>query len=96
MVNKAVIISKKSEANQKCSHYWIIETPSGPISGGVCKFCGATREFKNYLRDCLEVDSEEYKAWLRGAWYEKEESNPEEGIVSQIRGGDKDAVTAGT
>jgi len=31
----------------KCRHYWIIESPKGPTSRGVCKLCGAEREFRN-------------------------------------------------
>lgn len=35
----------------KCRHYWIIESPKGPTSKGVCKFCGAEKEFQNFLPD---------------------------------------------
>ena len=31
-----------------CAHYWLIETPSGETSRGLCKHCGATRDFLNY------------------------------------------------
>lgn len=30
-----------------CRHYWIIDSPQGPTSRGVCKFCGAVKEFYN-------------------------------------------------
>ena len=30
-----------------CVHYWIIDEPEGPISQGVCRICGAQREFSN-------------------------------------------------
>jgi len=30
-----------------CIHYWILETPQGPTSKGVCKFCQAEKEFDN-------------------------------------------------
>ena len=30
-----------------CRHYWIIESARGPVSKGVCKFCGAQKEFHN-------------------------------------------------
>ncbi len=30
-----------------CHHYWIIESPNGSSSRGVCKFCKETREFNN-------------------------------------------------
>lgn len=32
---------------EECSHYWVIEGAIGPISRGVCKFCGAVRSFHN-------------------------------------------------
>ena len=33
----------------ECTHHWVIDTPSGPMSRGQCKLCGAEREFKNFL-----------------------------------------------
>ena len=35
----------------ECTHHWVIETPSGPVSHGACKLCGQEREFKNYLEN---------------------------------------------
>ncbi len=32
-----------------CRHHWIIEKADGPVSMGVCKHCGLTCEFKNYI-----------------------------------------------
>ena len=40
---------EKSEAEGRCSHYWVIETPEGSTSKGVCKLCGAMKEFVNLL-----------------------------------------------
>ena len=37
----------KPVTESKCRHYWVIEGASGPTSRGVCKFCGAEREFHN-------------------------------------------------
>lgn len=34
-----------------CSHHWIIETPDGPTSPGVCSLCGQEREFTNHFDD---------------------------------------------
>jgi hypothetical protein len=34
---------------QSCPHHWVIESPSGPVSVGVCKWCGARMEFSNYI-----------------------------------------------
>jgi hypothetical protein len=36
-------------AEATCRHHWLIEPPNGPTSIGVCKLCGATREFDNQL-----------------------------------------------
>ena len=30
-----------------CSHYWIIDSADGPTSNGVCRICGAEKEFFN-------------------------------------------------
>ena len=30
-----------------CMHHWVIDTPNGPLSEGVCQRCGEKREFKN-------------------------------------------------
>jgi len=40
-------------ARDKCRHYWIIESPSGPTSKGVCKLCGAEKEFHNSFPESL-------------------------------------------
>ena len=39
--------------NGKCHHYWVIESPKGPTSRGVCKLCGEEREFSNHSLDFL-------------------------------------------
>lgn len=35
------------ESKETHRHYWVIEAARGPISRGVCKFCGAVKEFHN-------------------------------------------------
>lgn len=32
-----------------CSHHWVIDSPNGPTSNGVCKLCGARQDFVNSL-----------------------------------------------
>ena len=32
-----------------CRHQWLIETPDGPSSKGVCRICGEQGEFQNYI-----------------------------------------------
>jgi hypothetical protein len=32
-----------------CRHQWLIDTPAGPSSRGVCRLCGEERQFQNYI-----------------------------------------------
>lgn len=32
-----------------CQHHWVIDTPAGPVSRGVCRLCGEEGEFNNFL-----------------------------------------------
>ncbi len=32
-----------------CQHVWLIDSPAGPSSNGVCRACGETKEFPNYI-----------------------------------------------
>lgn len=36
-------------AFEECVHFWLIESPNGPTSLGVCKLCGRTQAFRNSL-----------------------------------------------
>jgi hypothetical protein len=47
MGNKIETAPEEPISEGECCHYWIIETPQGPTSRGVCKFCGEVREFDN-------------------------------------------------
>jgi hypothetical protein len=38
-------------ADDECRHYWIIEVANGPKSRGVCRYCGASRDFLNSIPD---------------------------------------------
>ncbi len=40
---------EEHSAKDECHHYWIIESANGPTSRGVCKFCGAEKDFFNSL-----------------------------------------------
>jgi hypothetical protein len=35
-------------AESRCRHHWLIESPHGATSMGICKLCGAQREFRNW------------------------------------------------
>ena len=32
-----------------CQHQWIIDSPNGPSSRGVCRLCFEEKEFQNYI-----------------------------------------------
>ena len=51
MGNKVETAIKEPLTESACRHYWIIESPDGSTSKGVCKFCGAESEFNNSLPD---------------------------------------------
>ncbi len=40
--------------DKPCPHFWKIETPDGPTSKGVCRWCGKKREFINDFRTCAQ------------------------------------------
>ena len=46
-----------------CRHHWLIETPEGPTSLGICRLCGEERMFENNLVN-FTVDNygHEYRA----------------------------------
>jgi hypothetical protein len=38
---------------EECRHRWLIATPNGPTSEGVCCLCGARRDFRNSSDDYI-------------------------------------------
>jgi hypothetical protein len=48
-------IREREIGGGECLHYWLIESADGPTSMGVCKHCGAEREFFNSLQDFSPV-----------------------------------------
>jgi len=38
---------EQTAPKEECRHYWVIEPARGPVSRGVCKRCGAEKEFEN-------------------------------------------------
>ncbi len=44
---KSKVEGVREESEHGCTHFWIIERPLGPTSKGVCKYCGAVKEFLN-------------------------------------------------
>jgi hypothetical protein len=78
--------TKGGAVRQQCRHHWIIEDPRDRASEGMCKLCGAHKEFMNYLPDCLEADGEEYEVWLNRQKDYVKESEMAEKAVEQVGG----------
>lgn len=76
--------SREPVTEGKCRHYWLIESANGPTSRGVCKFCGAEKEFYNwwpeftFLRRNIDIfelpDSPDIESGRESADLELEES----------------------
>ena len=43
------VLEPDSQEALICSYHWMIERPNGPVSNGVCRLCGETRKFQNYV-----------------------------------------------
>jgi hypothetical protein len=48
--------SSRKPEETACRHYWDIQPPTGYISEGCCRYCGATKEFRN---------SNTFEAWTK-------------------------------
>ena len=63
---------------RECHHYWIIESPRGPISRGVCKHCGEEREFNNIFTATWYDDEDDMPAFMRTDFsFSVEDDNPD-------------------
>ena len=51
MNSKVKVTSAETAVRDRCHHYWVLEKAIGPTSKGVCKFCGAEKEFDNRSSD---------------------------------------------
>jgi len=51
MRSKVKVTSADTAVQDRCHHYWILEKANGPTSRGICKFCGAEKEFDNRSSD---------------------------------------------
>lgn len=38
-----------TEQQAQCAHQWLIESPQGPTSLGICSKCGERKKFVNYF-----------------------------------------------
>ena len=58
--------AQKPEGEDKCCHYWVIDSPNGPTSRGVCKFCGTENYFHNTPPEFLLSKQDTRKSELPG------------------------------
>ena len=56
MSRTAVTRRKQAIKRAHCRHHWLIDSPQGPTSIGMCKLCGARKEFSNSAGDFLWED----------------------------------------
>jgi len=56
---KKIAIYYEPSTRQKCCHHWLIESAAGPVSKGVCRYCGMQNEFNNYFSEYLKVNKEQ-------------------------------------
>lgn len=47
------VLQVEPNGAEECRHHWMIAPPGGPTSSGVCKRCGAHRDFRNSTDDYL-------------------------------------------
>src|SRR3990170_4337929 len=68
-IHEASAPSQETDASAvpQCRHHWIIESPQGATSRGVCKLCRAERDFPNSAQDYL-WDGESFPSPGPGRW----------------------------
>jgi hypothetical protein len=73
MSEVAVKQARGATAQTQCRHHWLIESPNGPTSMGICRLCGAQKEFRNWAHSWLWED-DPLSELSRGRWGRPEES----------------------
>ncbi|MDZ4278151.1 MAG: hypothetical protein U1B78_03330 [Dehalococcoidia bacterium] len=53
----------RRHSGRSCRHHWIIETPHGVTSRGLCKLCGATKRFPNAAADAASESRAAMGRW---------------------------------
>ena len=49
MMKEMLAADQKTKVKKECRHHWVIESPRGPTSMGICRHCGLVKEFSNYM-----------------------------------------------
>lgn len=67
-MNESSVVEVQETTVPTCRHHWKIETPQGALSRGVCKLCGAVKEFRNSIESYWDNDGgieNTYSRWGR-------------------------------
>ena len=65
-----------------CIHHWLIETANRPTSRGICKYCGAEKEFSNIFYDSLPQGDDSSR--IEPIDFDDNEDNIEENEETQM------------
>jgi hypothetical protein len=57
-----------------CAHRWVIESPNGETSHGVCRVCGAEKDFPNAAEDGLWERNVPQSRWTGRTEYKPSDS----------------------
>ena len=49
LLQKTISEPIEERKQETCVHHWVIDPPEGPMSQGICRKCGTTREFQNFF-----------------------------------------------
>jgi hypothetical protein len=75
MSRVAVNQARRATAEPGCRHHWLIESPHGATSMGICKLCGAQKEFRNSAYTWLWED-EPLSELSNGRWGRLQDPRP--------------------
>ena len=56
---EAEVKSEEYQDENECRHYWLIDSPNGPTSRGICKLCGEEKDFNNSMPEFTLYKREE-------------------------------------
>ena len=77
MVTSMMQEIQERPAESHCIHHWLIETPDGPVSKGICKYCKAEKYFNNELHDKYSAERQ-VRAVARPAYISEDDIADEE------------------
>jgi hypothetical protein len=96
MSEAAVNEANEATAETRCRHHWLIESPHGAISTGICKLCGAQKEFRNSASDMLWEDEPlselSYGRWGQSRDFRAPKSDSSEDEVSVAASGSTGSI----